>query len=139
MSSSEESDADTSRISGKRKSKLSPSKQTWIARRPTLNPPNPMRSRLEIGATGSTPVGLEDCTLPLRSPDVPVREHDQQEADHGLERAGRRRQADVPKRGQRSIDICVDDVGRRVELGRVARDLVEEAEVCVEDPADREQ
>jgi len=52
----------------------------------------------------------------------------EEEADHGLERARGRRHAHVPDGRERSVDVSVDDVGV-VELGRIARDLVEEAEV----------
>src|SRR5437879_2386436 len=95
------------------------------------------RRRCNSGATWSAAAGLEDCTLRFRAAHQPVREEDQEETNHGLECPGRGRHAYIANGSERPVDIGVDDVSGRVELGRVAGDLVEEPEVGIEDPADR--
>src|SRR5712691_2357835 len=137
MSASDESEAETSRIKGTRKRKLRSSRHACTARLPARG--RWYRWRRKSGATWRGAARLEDCTLWLRAAHQPVREQDEEESNHCLERAGCGRHAHVSDGGKRPIDVGVDDVGGRVELGRIARDLIEEPEVGVENPADRKQ
>src|SRR5229473_6466074 len=137
MSASDESKAETSRIKGTRKRKLRSSRHACTARLPARG--RRYRWRRKSEATWRGTARLEDCTLRLRATHQPVREQHEEETDDRLERAGRGRHAHISDGCERPVDVGVDDVGGRIELGRVACDLIEEAEVGVEDPADREQ
>src|SRR6266849_4360951 len=138
MSASDEREAETRRINGTRNKKLSTSRPAWTAR---LDRRKRLRYRTSRswGDKGSTPAVLEECTLRLGATHQPVREQHQEESDHSLERARRRRHTHVADGCERPVHIGVDDVSGGVELGRVAGYLVEETEVGIEDPADRKQ
>src|SRR5229473_988159 len=131
MSASDDSDAEMSRNNGTRKRKLRISRPactaTWPARGRRYRP-CPCRS-CGTRAACSTADGLEESTRRLGAAHHPVRQQHEEETDHGLERARGRCHAYVADCGQRAVHVGVDDVGGRVELGRVARDLVEEPEV----------
>src|SRR6266404_3002221 len=141
MSVSDDNEAETSRINGTRNRKLRSARHACTPSLPARGRryrPWPWRTRGSCAAW-SAAVGLEESTLRLGARHNLDRQQYEEEADYGLERARGRRHAHVPYGRERSVHVSVDDVGGRVELGRVARELVEEPEVRVEDPADREQ
>src|SRR5260370_24464905 len=124
MSASDESEAEMSRIKGTRKRKLRNSRQACTARLRARE--RRYRWRGKTDTTWSGVARLEDCALRLRATHQPVGEQHEEEADDSLERARRRSHAHVTDGRQRPVDISVDHVRGRVQLGRVARDLVEE-------------
>src|SRR6266849_8028777 len=141
MSASDDSDAEMSRINGTRNRKLRITRHACTARWPARGRryrPWPCRSCGTLAAC-STADGLEESTLRLRAAHHPVRQQHEEEADYGLERSRSGRHAHIADGGERAVNVRVDDVSRRVELGRVARHLVEETEIGIEDPADRQQ
>src|SRR6266851_2922186 len=107
MSASDESEAETSRIKGTRKRKLSSSKQACTARLPARG--RRYRGCRRSVATWRGEARLEDCTLRLRAAHQPVREQHEEESDHGLERARRGRHAHVPDGSERQVQEGVDD------------------------------
>src|SRR3989441_980665 len=138
MSVSDESDAEMSRIRGTRNKKLSSARHACTTRLPARGRRYRACRTRGSCAAWSAAVGLEESTLRLGAAHHPVRQQHEEETDNSLERARGRCHADVPDGRERSVDVGVDDVGGRIELGRVAGDLVEEAEVRVEDRADRD-
>src|SRR2546430_1779052 len=98
---SAESEADISRIRGKRNRKLRISRHAWTARLPARG--RRYRRRCSSGATWSAAAALEECTLRLRAADQPVRKQNEEETDHRLERARRGRHAHVSDRRERDV------------------------------------
>src|SRR5260370_30507231 len=124
MSASDESEAEMSRIKGTRKRKLRNSRQACTARLPARG--RRYRWRGKTDATWSGVARLEDCTLGLRATPPPVGGQHEEEAHDSPERARLRSPAHLPDGCQGPGDMCGDHVRGRGNIGRLARDLIDQ-------------
>src|SRR5216684_3958156 len=82
---------------------------------------------------------LEQSTLRIGATHEPVRDQHQQEPDSGLECTRCRSHANISQSGKRTIDIGINHIRCGVEFWHIARHLVEETKVCIENFADRKE
>mgnify|MGYP007056172185 CR=1 FL=1 len=82
---------------------------------------------------------LEERVVRLDHLDDLVHDHDDGEPDDRLVEADRRRGGEVEVRHGRPVHVGFDDVRGRIEQGVAADDVVEEAEVALDDAAERKE
>ncbi len=82
---------------------------------------------------------LEQGVFLVASADDVVGQQDQDKSDQGLVQTGGGRHSDIAERHQAAVNVSVDNVRYRLKRTGVERHLVEQAEIGVENAADRQQ